>query len=59
MPKALLKKEDYSRITEKDLDLLLKHLHNFEKKFPEGFAEFIKKPFVVRSLKNIQAYQTN
>ena len=56
MARALLKKDDYSRLAEKDLATVVKHFQDYEKKFPEGFAEFIKEAFVTRTLKTISSY---
>jgi len=56
MARALLKKEDYSRLAEKDLATVVKHFQDFEKKFPEAFSEFIKEAFVTRTLKTVSSY---
>jgi len=54
----ILTKEDFLRLAQNDLSRTIKHFQDFEKKYPVEFAEFIKKPFVSRTLKTIQTYQT-
>jgi len=55
----LLSKEDFFRLAQKDLSRLIKHFQDYEKKFPEEFKGFVKEPFVIRTLKTIEGYQTN